>query len=41
MQNDIEGFYPSISEDLLKKTINYATTFVNLSSNEEKTIMHC
>ena len=40
MQYDIEGFYPSISEDLLK-TINYATTFVNLSSNEEKTIMHC
>ena len=41
MQYDIEEFYPSISEDLLKKSINYARTFVDISSNEEETIMHC
>ena len=41
MQYDIEEFYLSISEDLLKKSINYARTFVDISSNEEETIMHC
>ena len=41
MQYDIEEFYPSISEDLLEKSINYARTFVDISSNEEETIMHC
>ena len=41
MQFDIEEFYPSISEDLLKKSINYARTFVYISSDEEETIMNC
>ena len=41
MQFDIDGFYPSISEDLLKKSINYARTFVDISSHEEETIMQC
>ena len=40
IQYDIEEFYPSISEDFLKKVINYARTFVNVNSDEEKTIMH-
>ena len=37
----IEEFYPSISEDLLKKAINYARTFVDISNDKEETIMHC
>ena len=41
MQYDIEEFYPSISEDLLKKAINYARSFIDSSSDEEETIMHC
>ena len=41
MQYDIEEFYPSISENLLKKFIDYARSFVSISSEEEETIMHC
>ena len=41
MQYHIEEFYPSISENLLKKAIDYARSFVNISSEEEETIMHC
>ena len=41
MQYDIEEFYPSISENLLKKAIDYARSFVSISSKEEETIMHC
>ena len=37
----IKEFYPSISEDLLKKAINYARTFVVISNDKEETIMHC
>ena len=40
MQYDVKEFYPSVSEDLLKKSINYARTFLD-SSNEEEAIMHC
>ena len=31
----------SISKDLLKISINYARTFVDINSDEEETIMHC
>ena len=41
MQYDIQEFYPSISEDVSKKSINYARTFVDISRDEEETIMHC
>ena len=41
MQYDIEEFYPSVSEDLLKKAIDRARTFVDISSEEEETIIHC
>ena len=41
MQYDIEEFYPSISEDLLKKTLDRARTFVDISREEEENIMHC
>ena len=41
MQYDIEEFYPSFSEDLLKKAIHYARTFVDASSDKKETIMHC
>ena len=41
MQYDIEEFYSSISENLLKKAIDYARSFVSISSEEEETIMHC
>ena len=36
----MEEFYPSIFENLLKKAIDYARSFVNISSEEEQTIMH-
>ena len=41
MQYDIEEFYSSISKNLLKKAIDYARSFVNISSEEEETVMHC
>ena len=41
MQYDIKEFYPSISEDLLKKVLDHARTSVDISSEEEETIMHC
>ena len=41
MQYDIEEFHPSISEDLLKKALDHAITFVDISSEEEDTIVHC
>ena len=41
MQYRIEEFYPSISEDVLKKALDHAKTFVDISSEEEETIMHC
>ena len=41
LQYEIEEFYPSISEDLLKKAINYARTFIDISSDEKETIIHC
>ena len=37
----LENSISSISEGLLKKSINYARTFVDISSGKEKTIMHC
>ena len=40
MQYDIEEVYPSIFEYLLKKSINYATIFVDISSDKGKAIMH-
>ena len=40
MQYGIEEYYPSIS-DLLRKAIDYARTFVDVSDEEEETIMHC
>ena len=36
MQYDIEEFYPSISEDLLKKTLDRVRTFVDISREEEE-----
>ena len=40
MQFDIEEFYPSISKGLLVKAINHAQSFVIISKEEVKTIMH-
>ena len=40
MQFDIEEFYPSISKELLLKSITYAKTLVNISDEEINTIMH-
>ena len=39
MKFDIEELYRSISEDLLKKAINYAKTFVDIGSDEEEIIL--
>ena len=42
MQYDIEEFYPSISEDLLKKALDQCKNICRYySSKEEETIMHC
>ena len=41
MQYDIEEFYPSVSEDLLKKAIDHARTFADISCKEKETIMLC
>ena len=40
MQFNIEEFYPSISKGLSMKAINYAQSFVTISKEEVKTIMH-
>ena len=40
MQFDIEGFYPSISKDLLLKAIDYTKGFVNITDDETKTIIY-
>ena len=37
----LENSISSISEGLLKKSINYARTFVDISSGGKETIMHC
>ena len=37
---DIEEFYPSISKGLLMKAINHTKSFVTISKEEVKTIMH-
>ena len=39
MQYDIGEFYLSISEDLLKKAIDHARTFVDISSEEKEAII--
>ena len=36
---DIENFYPSISEDLLNKSIQYAQTHINISASDLEIIM--
>ena len=38
---DIEAFYPSISETLLKKTIEFLRQFDYISEYEEELIFHC
>ena len=40
MKFDIKEFYPNISEDLLKKSLNYAKQFTELSVQEEHIILH-
>ena len=37
---DVKDFYPSISESLLKEAINFAKSHVNISKNDEDTILH-
>ena len=37
---DIKDFYPSISETLLKEALNFAKSKVNISKNDEDTILH-
>ena len=37
---DICEFYPSIIEELLKKALNYAKTFVDISDEDEEIILH-
>ena len=35
---DVEQFYPSITEDLLKKSLDWASNFVNFSTEEKEVI---
>ena len=37
---DIEEFYPSISKELLKNTLNWAATITELSKEDEEIILH-
>ena len=38
---DIESYYPSISMDLLRKSLDFAKGFTIISPEEEEIIMHC
>ena len=38
---DIIEFYPSITENLLKKSINFAKEYVNIDDDTINIIMHC
>ena len=38
---DIEQFYPSIGYKLLKDSIEWARNYVQISKDDEETIMHC
>ena len=38
---DVCEFYPSITEELLKKALNYAKSFVDISDEDEEIILHC
>ena len=38
IQFDIESFYPSISEELLGKALDYASQFVDISPEDRKII---
>ena len=41
MKSDVEAFYPSISQELLKKAITYARTITIITEKEEYIIYHC
>ena len=38
---DIYEFYHSITEELFKKALNCAKSFVEISDEEEESILHC
>ena len=38
---DIEAFYPTISEELLRESLRWAKEITNVSQKEEETILHC
>ena len=40
IQCDIEDFYPSISEKLLKNSIKFAEKYIDISKTEKDTILH-
>ena len=37
---DIEGFYPSISQDLLNRALHFTSAYDNITENERNTITH-
>ena len=41
IQFDIVDFYPSITENLLQKSLNYARNFVEISESDENIIFSC
>ena len=38
---DIESFYPSISMELLKRSLSYAREYIHIGKEEEELILHC
>ena len=40
LQFDIEEFYPSISKDLLLKSLTFAEEFINIQENDKNVILH-
>ena len=41
VQFDIVDFYPSISEELFNKSVDYAKNFSNISDDEMRLLRHC
>ena len=41
VQFDIVDFYPSISEELFNKSVDYAKNFTNISDDEMRLLRHC
>ena len=41
IQFDIVDFYPSISKELLEKSLTFANEFINISDDDKEIFMQC